>query len=80
MQNAEPLSLYCGDETDGESLRACEQVNESLYAYKIGGTKSEPALATACTRNTDATVWTCTLRDGRQVPRRRRRSTPTTSS
>ncbi|HSL76487.1 MAG TPA: ABC transporter substrate-binding protein, partial [Candidatus Limnocylindrales bacterium] len=28
MQNAEPLSLYCGDETDGESLRACEQVTE----------------------------------------------------
>ncbi len=26
MQNAEPISLYCDDETDGESLRACEQV------------------------------------------------------
>ena len=26
MQNAEPISLYCTDETDGESLRACEQV------------------------------------------------------
>ena len=34
MQNAEPLSLYCGDETDGESLRACEQINESLYALR----------------------------------------------
>ena len=34
MQNAEPLSLYCGDETDGESLRACEQSNESLYALR----------------------------------------------
>ena len=45
MQNAEPLSLYCGDETDGESLRACEQVNESLYAYKVGGTEAVPALA-----------------------------------
>ena len=29
MQNAEPISLYCSDETDGESLRACEQVVES---------------------------------------------------
>jgi ABC-type transport system substrate-binding protein len=64
MQNAEPLSMYCGDETDGETLRACEQVNESLYAYKVGGTEVEPALATECKPNTDLTVWTCTLRDG----------------
>ena len=41
MQNAEPLSLYCGDETDGETLRACEQINESLYAYEIAGTAVE---------------------------------------
>ena len=34
MQNAEPLSLYCGDETDGETLRACEQIKESLYALR----------------------------------------------
>ncbi len=64
MQNAEPLSLYCGDETDGETLRACEAVNESLYAYKVGGTDVEPALATECKPNADLTVWTCTLRDG----------------
>src|SRR5439155_22922811 len=31
MQNAEPLSLYCGDDTDGETPRACNQVKESLY-------------------------------------------------
>ena len=49
MQNAEPLSLYCGDETDGETLRACEQINEALYAYEIGGTDAVPALATECT-------------------------------
>ena len=64
LQNAEPLSLYCGDEADGETLRACEQVNESLYAYKVGGTAVEPSLATACTPSTDLLVWTCTLRDG----------------
>jgi peptide/nickel transport system substrate-binding protein len=64
MQNAEPLSLYCGDETDGETLRACEQVNQSLYAYKIGGAESIPSLATECKANADSTVWTCTLRDG----------------
>ena len=64
LQNAEPLSLYCGDETDGESLRACEQVNEALYAYEVGGTKAVPHLATECKPNTDASTWICTLRDG----------------
>ncbi|MEO8247513.1 MAG: ABC transporter substrate-binding protein, partial [Chloroflexota bacterium] len=64
MQNAEPIGLYCGDETDGESLRACEQINESLYAYEVAGTAAEPALATECTANDDGTLWTCTLRDG----------------
>jgi len=64
MQNAEPLSLYCGDESDGETLRACEQINESLYAYEVGGTKTIPSLATGCTANADLTTWTCTLRDG----------------
>jgi len=64
MQNAEPISLYCADETDGESLRACEQVTESLYSYEIGGTGAIPNLATACTPNDDLTVWTCTLNQG----------------
>jgi ABC-type transport system substrate-binding protein len=64
MQGAEPGGLYCADETDGESLRACEQMTESLYSYKIGGLDAEPALATGCTPNDDLTQWTCTLRDG----------------
>ncbi len=64
MQNAEPISLYCADETDGESLRACEQVTEALLAYEIGGVEVRPALATACEPNDDLTVWTCTLREG----------------
>jgi len=64
MQNAEPLSMYCGDETDGETLRSCEQVGESLYKYEIGSANSIPALATDCTANADSTVWTCTLRPG----------------
>jgi peptide/nickel transport system substrate-binding protein len=64
MQNAEPLSLYCGDETDGETLRACEQVSESLYRYEIGSAASIPSLATDCSANADSSVWTCTLRPG----------------
>jgi peptide/nickel transport system substrate-binding protein len=64
MQNAEPLSLYCADETDGETLRACEQINESLYKYELGGVAAEPNLATACVANTELTEWTCTLANG----------------
>ena len=64
MQNAEPISLYCADETDGKSLRACEQVLESLLSFKVGGTEVLPGLATSCDPNADLTVWTCHLRDG----------------
>jgi peptide/nickel transport system substrate-binding protein len=64
MQNAEPISLYCADETDGESLRACEQVLESLLSFKVGGTEVLPGLATSCDPNADLTVYTCHLRDG----------------
>jgi len=64
MQNAEPIGLYCADETDGESLRACEQSMEGLYGYAVGGTDVEPSLATSCDPNTDGTVWTCKLRQG----------------
>jgi peptide/nickel transport system substrate-binding protein len=64
MQNAEPLSLYCADEEDGESLRACEQINEALLAYKIGGTAVEPALAEKYSANADLTEWTFNLRKG----------------
>lgn len=64
MQNAEPISLFCADETDGESLRACEQATESLLAYEVGGTAVVPSLATSCDANEDLTVWTCHLREG----------------
>ncbi|KAF0107553.1 MAG: dppA [Anaerolineaceae bacterium] len=64
MQNAEPISLFCADETDGESLRACEQVTQALYGYKINSTEVEPHLAESCTPNADSTVWVCILRQG----------------
>jgi ABC-type transport system substrate-binding protein len=66
MQNAEPISLFCADETDGESLRACEQVIQALYGFEVGGTAVEPVLAESCEPNDDLTVWTCTLRQGVQ--------------
>ena len=64
MQNAEPISLFCADETDGESLRACEQVTQSLLAYKVGGTEVEPSLAESYEPNDDLTEWTFHLRQG----------------
>jgi ABC-type transport system substrate-binding protein len=63
MQNGEPSGLYCADETDGEALRVCEQINESLLAYEVGGTEVVPALAEEYESNDDLTEWTFTLRE-----------------
>lgn len=65
MQNAEPISLYCPDETDGESLRVCEQITESLLSYEVGGTATETdGLAESYEASADLTEWTFTLRQG----------------
>ena len=64
LQGGEPGGLYCADESDGEALRACEQMLEPLYGYEIGGTAAEPALAEKCEPNAELTTWTCALRDG----------------
>ena len=63
-QNGEPGGLYCADETDGEALRACEQMLEALYSYEIGGTVAQPGLAESCEPNAELTQWTCKLRSG----------------
>jgi len=64
MQNAEPIGLYCPDETDGESLRPCEQINEALLAYEVGGAAVIPSLATSCEASEDLKTWTCFIREG----------------
>jgi ABC-type transport system substrate-binding protein len=64
MQNAEPISAYCADETDGETFRLCEQVSESLLAYEVGGTAVEPGLAESYDVNDDLTEWVFHLRPG----------------
>lgn len=63
IQRNEPASLYCADETDSDSLRACAQVVEALYSYSAAG-DVQPQLATGCTPNGDLSVWTCSLREG----------------
>ncbi|MDP6792548.1 MAG: ABC transporter substrate-binding protein [Anaerolineales bacterium] len=64
MQNAEPISLYCADETDLESMAACQQVLEGLYGYATGSAHIEPLLAEGCTPNATASEWICNLRAG----------------
>jgi len=64
MQNGEPAALWCADETDGETLRACEQVYESLLSYEVGGVEVRPGLAETWESNADLTEWTFKLRSG----------------
>jgi ABC-type transport system substrate-binding protein len=64
VQNGEPAGLYCADETDGEALRVCDQIVESLLAYEIGGTAVVPSLAESYTTSDDGLTWTFTLHDG----------------
>ena len=64
MQSGEPISLWCGDESDGETLRACLQIYESLLGYRVRRHKIVPGLAESCESNTELTEWTSTLRQG----------------
>jgi len=63
MQNAEPISLYCMDESDGESLSGCRQVLEGLLVYNIDG-EAELALAESYDAADDATEFIFYLRRG----------------
>ncbi len=64
QQSGEPGALWCGDETDGESLRVCNQLYDALMAYQVGGVNVVPGLASSYDVNADATVWTFHLRQG----------------
>jgi peptide/nickel transport system substrate-binding protein len=64
VQNGEPAALFCSDETDGEALRACQQVYEGLLRFKDGSVEVEPALAQSYTYNNDGTEWVFNLRPG----------------
>jgi len=64
MQNGEPASLWCSDETDGETLRACEQVYEALLGFSIGGTDVVPALAESYKANDTLDEYTFNIRQG----------------
>lgn len=63
LKAIEPISLYCADETDSESLDACKMAVEGLYKNNATG-EAVPTLATGCIANADANVYTCTVREG----------------
>ena len=64
MQSGEPGALWCADETDGEALRVCGQLYDSLMSYATNGVAVEPGLAETYESNADATEWTFHLRQG----------------
>jgi len=64
MQNNEPISLFCHDETDGESLAGCQQVVEPLLEYADDSGDVVPELATSFETSEDGLVWTFHLREG----------------
>jgi peptide/nickel transport system substrate-binding protein len=64
MQSGEPGALWCGDETDGESIRVCGQLYDALMSYKSNDVTVEPGLASSYEASPDATVWTFHLQQG----------------
>ena len=64
VQSAEPAMLWCADNEDGETFRACTQIYEPLYTYETGGVTPVPAVAESYTVSDDGLEWTFKLRDG----------------
>ena len=56
IQGAEPISLYCADESDGETFRVCGQITEGLYGYEIS-----PVLSARRKRKPYRTATPCNI-------------------
>ncbi len=61
---ADPINFDGAYVSDGESLRAIDQMFEGLVRTKLGGTDIEPLLAESFTASTDGLAWTFKLRTG----------------
>ena len=64
-QAAAPAGGWCGMQASADAIRLCALVTDGLYGYAPGSLDPTPLLATGCTPNADATVWTCRLRTER---------------
>jgi peptide/nickel transport system substrate-binding protein len=62
--SADPVVLDGALVSDGESLRAIDQMFEGLVTLSLGGTEIEPALATEWEASEDGLQWTFQLREG----------------
>jgi peptide/nickel transport system substrate-binding protein len=62
--SADPVVLDGALVSDGESLRALDQMFEGLVTLKQGGTEVVPGLAESWEANDAGTAWTFHLRDG----------------
>jgi peptide/nickel transport system substrate-binding protein len=61
---SDPVVLDGALVSDGESLRALDQMFEGLVTLKEGSTEVVPGLAESWESNADGTSWTFKLRDG----------------
>jgi peptide/nickel transport system substrate-binding protein len=64
-QGTAPGGGWCGAQPSADACRLCGLVTDGLYGYPAGSLDPTPRLATGCTANADATVWTCRLRQAR---------------
>jgi len=64
IQNAEPISLYCADESDGESFAVCEQILQGLMGFEVPSGEIVPQLAESYEVSDDGLEWTFHLREG----------------
>jgi len=62
IQNAEPISLWPADETDGETLRPSLLIYSTLARFKPGGVDVIPDLAEKWEQSDDLLTWTFYLR------------------
>jgi len=62
IQNAEPISLWPADETDGETLRPALLLYSTLVRFKPGGVEIIPDLAEKWELSEDLLTWTFYLR------------------
>jgi peptide/nickel transport system substrate-binding protein len=62
--SADPIALDGFLVSDGESLRAIDQMFEGLVSLEPGGTEVVPGLAESWEANEDGTSWTFQLREG----------------